>query len=71
MALKDGLDWGMRKWAKASRQGTARGKGRKCCRTDCTGVKGPERLEIRNEAQRLRLCRFLVLSPRHSGESQV
>lgn len=36
MALKDGLDWGVRKRAKAFRgEGTARVKGRKCCRTDC------------------------------------
>lgn len=52
MALKDGLDWGMRKWAKAFRgEGTA-GK------TDCSGVKGPEKSEIRSEAPRLRLRRF-------------
>lgn len=62
----------MRKWAKAfQREGRARAQGRKCCRTDYAGTKGPERSEIGNEAKRLKLQRFLTLSPRHSGEPQV
>ena len=65
LALKAGLDWGMRKWLKAFQgEGTVRAKGRQCCRrTDCAGMKGLARSELRNEVKRLRLWKFFMLWP--------
>lgn len=56
LALKDRLDLGIWKWAKAL-QGEERAcaKGRKYCRrAACVGMKGPGRSEVRNGARRLR-----------------
>lgn len=70
LALKAGMEWGMRKWPRAFQgEGTVRAKGRKCCRrTDCAGIKGLGISERRNEVKRLRLRRFFIygLDPTHS-----
>lgn len=59
LALKDALDLGMQKWAKAFQGEDAAQAGN--ASADCAGTKGPGRSEVRHGAERLRLWNILML----------